>query len=130
MTKSGGLTKGEALQRWAGLTPGQPVRPAVVPYKHKGSTYDQDGVRITGSRDFIDSVLSRLTGLLEQENGQTRLAISYNPSTDKETRRPTGAWCCYVQVHERGHEIRRANVAFGTGSPYQRELTPEGAATA
>ena len=38
--------------------------PRPVPYRHQGSTYDQDSLRITGSRAFIDAVLSRLTALL------------------------------------------------------------------
>ena len=61
------------------------VRP--VPYKHTGSTFDQDGIRITGTEAFINAILSRLTELLVYEGDETRLQLSYKQATDKENRR-------------------------------------------
>ncbi len=83
--------------------------PRPVPYRHQGSTYDQDGIRITGSRAFIDAVLSRLTDLLAFENGRTRLQVSYQEATDKDSGDPLGSWSCYVQVHERGAQACTAD---------------------
>jgi len=96
------MKKAEILAHWKSLSRPQEMIPRPVPYRHQGSTYDQDGIRITGSRVFIDAVLSRLTDLLAFENGRTRLHVSYQPATDKEDGRPLGSWSCYVQVHERG----------------------------
>jgi hypothetical protein len=96
------MKKAEILAHWKSLSGRQELAPRPVPYQHQGSTYGQDGVRITGSRAFIDSVLSRLTDLLAFENGRTRLQVSYQPASDRETGRPLGSWSCYVQVRERG----------------------------
>lgn len=40
--------------------------------------------------------------LLAFENGSTRLQVSYQEATDKESGRPIGSWSCYCQVHQRG----------------------------
>ena len=101
---------------WRGLadqpSPAQTMRR--IAYKHEGSTYDQDGIRLTGTRRFIDSVLALLQPLLARENGQERLPLVYSESTDRETGQPTGTWNCYVQVHERGPEAQHLNALFGT----------------
>lgn len=96
------MKKTEILAHWKSLSRPQKLTPRPVLYGHRGSTYDQDGIRITGSRAFIDAVLSHLIDLLAFENGSTRLQVSYQPATDKENGRPLGSWSCYVQVHERG----------------------------
>jgi hypothetical protein len=96
------MKKAEILSHWKSLSHRLALMPRPVSYRHQGSTYDQDGIRVTGSRAFIDAVLSRLTDLLTFENGRTRLQVSYQPATDKESGRPLGSWSCYVQVHERG----------------------------
>ena len=54
------MRKKDILSHWRGLAPNQPIQPAVVPYRHEGTTYGQDGIRLTGSPEFIDAVLSRL----------------------------------------------------------------------
>ena len=99
------MKKSEILAHWRSLSRPQKLVPRPVPYRHQGSTYDQDGIRITGSRPFIDAVLSRLTDLLAFENGQTRLQVSYQPATDRESRHPLGSWSCYIQVRERGARV-------------------------
>jgi hypothetical protein len=96
------MKKAVILAHWQSLPRQQKLAPRPVPYRHEGSTYDQDGIRITGSRAFIDAVLSRLTDLLEFEKGRTRLQVSYQEATDKDDGRPLGSWSCYIQVHERG----------------------------
>jgi hypothetical protein len=102
------MKKAVILTHWKALPRQQALAPRPVPYRHQGSTYDQgsaydqDGIRLTGSRTFIDAVLSRLTDLLAFENGRTRLQVSYQPATDKGDGRPLGSWSCYVPVHERG----------------------------
>ena len=79
------MRKNQALNHWNKLESDQALKPVPVPYKHTGSTYDQDGIRITGSPEFIDSVLSRLKDLLQYENGETRLQLVYNQSTCKKS---------------------------------------------
>lgn len=91
------------MKVWKDLEP-RPLTPRMVPYKHTGSTIDEDGIRITGSLEFIEAVTSRLKDLLKFENdAATRLQISCSELTDKETgRRMDGRYRCSIQVHERG----------------------------
>lgn len=103
------MKKKQMLEHWRGLDAPQPLRPSPVPYKHRGSTFDCDGLRITGSRKWIDSVLSQLSSLLEFENTGTRLQVVYKRSTDRKTGAELGAWNCYVQVHQRGDEAAAVN---------------------
>ena len=104
------MQKHEFLGYWSSIKANQSVTPSPVQYKHEGSTFDQDGIRITGSEPFIASVLSRLTDLLECENDETRLQVVYKQSVDKDTGRPLDAFNCYIQVHERGNEAKIMNM--------------------
>ena len=108
------MKKDEILKHWQGLKPNQPIRPSAIGYKHEGSTYAEDGIRITGSQHFIDSVLSQLTDLLDYENDDTRLQLVYKQSVDKDTGIALPSYNCYIQVHERGHEAKMCN-AFVRG---------------
>lgn len=105
------LTKAQALAHWRalGTQPSPAATMRQVAYKHRGSTFDEDGIRLTGSRAFIDSVLAALTPLLARENDRERLQLVYAESTDRDSRNPTGAWTCYIQVHERGGEAQAMN---------------------
>ena len=102
------LRKAQFLTHWSSIEQNRPVAPCPVPYKHEGSTYQEDSIRITGSRDFIDSVLSRLQDVLQYENTETRLQTVYKQTVDRESGRPCASWNCYVQVHERGRQARIA----------------------
>jgi len=107
------MRKAEFLKLWQGIEKNQEIKIAAVPYKHSGSTYAEDGIRITGSQPFIESVLSRFTDLLAHENGNTRLQVNFQESKDRQTQRPLGSFNCYVQVHERGGEAKMVNAMFG-----------------
>ena len=50
--------KEEILAFWQKLRPDTPIQIKPIDYTHKGSTYGEDGVRITGSPQFISSVLA------------------------------------------------------------------------
>ena len=75
------LTKADAIQHWVRIPKETPL-PAhtmrTVPYKHTGSTYAQDGIRLTGTREFIDSMLNVLRPLLDRENATERLQLVYS----------------------------------------------------
>jgi len=96
------LEKEPFLRHWSKLRLNQPLRPKPVRYTHEGSTYGEDGIRITGSKAFVDSVLSRLKDLLVYEGEETRLQVVYKKSTDRESGRTLTSYNCYVQVHARG----------------------------
>ena len=99
------MNKAEILEHWNGLPddmalPSRTMQP--VPYKHAGTTYAEDGIRLTGSQTFIDSVLVALKPLLRRENGKERLQVVYKQSTDRHTGELMPSYNCYLQVHERG----------------------------
>ena len=96
------MEKKPFLIHWAKLRAGQKLSPKPVRYSHEGSTYAEDGIRITGSKAFVDSVLSRLKDLLAYEGDETRLQVVYKRSTDRESGRTISSYNCYVQVHARG----------------------------
>ena len=103
------MRKDQLLDHWRALPPALPLRPRAIAYRHAGSTYGHDGVRIEGSPEFIDAVLSRLSDLLAHENQETRLGVAYQTVTPRPGKEPNGGeTVCYVKIHERGPEARRA----------------------
>ena len=107
------MKKAQFLQHFQDIEKEQPIKISAVPYKHQGTTYQEDGIRITGSQEFIDSVLSRLTDLLSYENGSTRLQCVYKRTIDRETGSLTDSFNCYLQVHERGGQAQMMNAISG-----------------
>lgn len=108
-TKPKTLRKEAFLAYWAAMKRKRTIKPTPIPYKFKGSTYARDGIRITGSRMFVDQVISNLTGLLGYENDMTRLQVVYKQTVDRDSGQPIDSWNCYLQVHERGGEAQMAN---------------------
>ena len=104
------MKKAQFINHWQGIAENQNIKITPVAYKHAGSTYAEDGIRLTGSPDFIDSVLSRLKSLLSHENGSTRLQVVYKESTDRHTQEALDSYNCYIQVHERGRQAQMANM--------------------
>jgi hypothetical protein len=99
--KSWKMPKAEIMQYWSALRD-QPIQVDPIPRDHKGSTYGMDGIRITGSRKFIDSVVSRLKDFLSYENQHSKLQLIYKQTQYKETQLPNpNSFVFYVQVHER-----------------------------
>ncbi len=96
------MEKKAFLKHWSKLRANQKLTPKSVRYTHAGSTYAEDGIRITGSKAFVDSVLSRLKDLLAYESDETRLQVAYQKSTDRESGKALTSYNCYVQVRQRG----------------------------
>jgi hypothetical protein len=110
------MRKSEMLKHWKAMPANTPVLPAFRPLtKPKGSTFGACGVRIDGSPEFIDSVLSRLKDVLDGENHVTRLACSYQPAVTGFKEAPNAApnaHVCYIRLHVRGHEGMMASGVF------------------
>jgi hypothetical protein len=114
-------SKRRTLEHWQDLPemadPLPVMRP--VPYKARGSRYGACGIRIDGTPEFIDAVLSRLKPLLAGESGSTRLELSRHPVKNGFKALPNaaqGAECCYIRLHVRGQVTRslRRRMAVGT----------------
>lgn len=96
--------KEDIIRLWKSLNPDIPLKVNPIKKTHKGSTYGEDGVRITGSPEFISSVLSKLKPFLNYETQSTKLAVSY-----RETQSPSQvekgnlkkSYVFYVQIKER-----------------------------
>ena len=116
------MTKAEALAHWRKLKNNLPIvrHFAPIPYKAEGSRYGACGIRIDGSPEFIDAVLSRLKDVIELENDNTRLELARN-EVDGSTlgkafnNAENHAQVCYIRVHERGSEAKMVN-AFIAGA--------------
>jgi hypothetical protein len=101
------MEKKPFLKHWSKLRANQALDPKPVRYAHAGSTYAEDGIRITGSKVFVDSVLSRVKDLLRFESGETRLQVVYKRSTDRASGKTTSSYNCYLQVHARGGAAKK-----------------------
>ena len=80
-----------------------PIKAKPIPYEYEGSTYNQDGLRITGSAEFINSVLPKVKDFLSYENPNSKLSLIYRETTPEE-QRATGerSFAFYIKVKERG----------------------------
>ena len=113
------MKKSETLQHWKALQPDQPILRHFepIPYKASGSTYGACGIRIDGSPEFIDAVLSHLKELIAGENHSTRLTLARNKVDGSGIGKAlnnavSNAECCYIRLHERGHEGAIASRIF------------------
>lgn len=119
MTKNNGnaknATKAEVLENWKSLAPDMPMlsKMKAIPYKSKGSKYGTCGIRIDGTPDFVDAVLSHLKELIGGENEDTRLQLSRTKVAPMDghdfSNAESDAECCYIRLHERGSEAATAN---------------------
>lgn len=80
-----------------------------IPYKTTGSRYGACGVRIDGTPEFIDAVLSNLKPLLAGEGIHTRLELARHEVDGSGIGKALHnavpkAEVCYIRLHERGRE--------------------------
>lgn len=98
-------SKEEIMGFWKNLRPDVPIAIKPIDYQHKGSTYGEDGLRLTGSPQFIASVLGRLKEFLNFETPSTKLAISYR-QTESPSKTAMGesktSYVFYLQAKNRG----------------------------
>lgn len=69
--------KADVLRFWKGLSPNLPIKMEAVDNKHTGTRFRSDGIRITGSPEFINSVISRLKDMAFLENDNQRVDVEY-----------------------------------------------------
>lgn len=76
--------KADVIQFWQNLKPGLPIQPDPVQEGHEGTRFHEDGIRITGSPQFINSIMSRLKDFLNYEsNPNTKLDVEYRQLAKK-----------------------------------------------
>lgn len=97
--------KPEILQMWQNLKPNIPIvmtPMADVPDGTEHSSYGEDGVRITGSWNFISSVIARLKELMTYENPQQKLRLVFRgiDKTSKGSRPDRQSYVFYCNLEK------------------------------
>ena len=95
--------RADVIKFWQGLRPNLPINPTPVSKQHKGSSFREDTVRITGDSAFINSVISRLKDLLQYDTFPgTHLEVEYRQIESKEGQPVDGpVYVFYVHVAEK-----------------------------
>ena len=100
--KSWRMDKNQVLQYWQSLRPGPIQFDAIQPGK-KGSTFGEDGLRLTGSKAFIDSILARVKDIMQYESPHTKLNVVYRQVQYEGSQLPekSTSFVFYAQVKSR-----------------------------
>lgn len=90
----------EILTFWQNLVPDLPIQAKPVEEGHKGTRFRKDGVRITGSSEFINSILSHLKDILRYESDpRSKLDVEYRQIMNKDHElQNLPVYACYVHV--------------------------------
>lgn len=75
--------KADVLSFWKNLKPNLPVKMEAVAPNHTGTRFRSDGLRITGSPEFINSIISRLKDMIYLENERQRVDVEYRQAEPK-----------------------------------------------
>lgn len=97
--------KSEIMQIWRNLRPDTPIymTPIAKTDGERIQTYGEDGVRITGSYQFITSVLARLKEIMAYENPQSKLRLVFRGVDHSRQMNPgKNSFVFYVNLDNRG----------------------------
>jgi hypothetical protein len=95
-------SKEDILNFWKGIGANIPLQLRAIDYEHEGSTIQEDGIRITGTKEFITSVLSRLKDFITYENPDTKLMVAYRQSPKSFLPGSKNSYIFYLQAKKRG----------------------------
>ncbi len=103
-------SKEEIMAYWQNLRADTPIQMNPIEYRHTGSTYGEDGIRLTGSPQFITSVMARLKEVLNFESPTTKLAVTYR-QTESPSKVAMGegktSYVFYVAARQRGQNAKK-----------------------
>lgn len=106
-------SKDDIMGMWNAVRPYLPLAVEPVPVTHKGTRYANDGIRISGSSEFINSVLSRLKDFLQYE-GKAGLELDVEYRTVKAKGgdyRATDKYVCYIHVVQSKPDLKLPKIA-------------------
>lgn len=90
--------KEDVLRLWNTTRNDAPLSVEPVSPFHKGNRFDQDGIRITGSSQFINSVLGKLKDFLFYSNHPSLdLDVKYR-QIQKRSLSNRSSFACYINV--------------------------------
>jgi hypothetical protein len=100
--------KDEILQMWRNMRADTPIimTPIAdkIPGEKEHSTYGEDGIRITGSWNFISAVLARLKEIVGYENPQHKLRLIFRGiDPAKSGRADRQSYVFYANLEGRSH---------------------------
>lgn len=93
--------KSDIMTFWKSLAPNMPLHLQSIDNVHKGSTLQQDTLRITGSKEFITTVLSRLKDFIVYENPSTKLVLDYRQNAKSLKPGEKNSYLFYLNVRNR-----------------------------
>lgn len=97
--------KPEIIQMWQNLRPNTPIimTPMANSLGGEHSSYGEDGIRVTGSWNFISSVIARLKELMNYENPQQKLRLVFRgvDKTSKGSRPDRQSYVFYCNLEGR-----------------------------
>lgn len=95
--------RADVLKFWRNLQHDLPLQPTPIEKNHRGTRFRRDGLRITGTSMYINSVLSNLKQFLDYENSdRTKLDVEYRQIESKSGEyQSTPIFVCYVYVMKR-----------------------------
>jgi hypothetical protein len=90
--------KEDIINLWRTARPDSQLSVTPVSKNHVGNRFDQDGVRITGSSQFINSVLGRLKSfLVYDDHPYLKLDIKYR-QVQRRNLSDKPSFACYINV--------------------------------
>jgi hypothetical protein len=93
--------KADVLQLWNTVRADAQIQVRPVSKYHKGNRFDQDGIRITGTSAFINSVLGKLKSLLfYSDHPSLELDVKYRQVMGRSTP-DQPSFACYINVVEK-----------------------------
>jgi hypothetical protein len=94
--------KPEILQMWRNLRHDMPIYMTPMHKSNGHQSYGEDGIRVTGSWQFISAVLGRLKELLAYENPHSKLRLVFR-GVDRTHGNPNKlSYVFYVNLENRG----------------------------
>jgi hypothetical protein len=100
--------KSEIMQMWQNMRPDTPVIMTPImdsPTTTSHSTYGEDGIRLTGSWQFISSIMARFKEILQYENPQLKLRLVLRAVDRDRASRPdrqSYVFYCNLEGREKG----------------------------
>lgn len=90
--------KKDILKMWNATRSDAPIQVLPVSQNHIGSRFDQDGIRITGTSQFINSVLGKLKQfLMYADHPSLDLDVKYRQVL-KRNLSDRNSFACYINV--------------------------------
>lgn len=94
--------KDDIIRMWRNLRSDLPILITPMDTDDDKDSYGEDGIRLTGSYEFISSILARLKELIGRENPQTKLRLVFRGVDSEHDARPDRpSYVFYLNVERR-----------------------------